>query len=756
MDKEKLRKTGDRCIYDEPAACTAWCPIHIDVTAFMAEMEKGDFYKAYKILEKRMPFTRLLGMICDHPCESVCVREAAGGAIKISELEKAAVAYGYAPPKKTLSIPKNAGKIAVIGGGLSGISAALELERKGFKVTIYEKSDKLGGCLWNYEGTKLDKAIIEEELQIFSKLNIEIILNSNISQNELKEIINENNAVFLGTGEWNENLQINPETFQVQGSSLFAGGRLLYKNGSIIFSVSSGRRAAASIERYVKGISMMAEREREGSFETPLKYELGDIEPAVPVDKNTDVYSEDEAACEAGRCFKCRCTKCIDSCSHMKKFDTNPKIYVRKIIHNEDTFLGTRYANKMINSCTMCGLCSERCHLGIGMKDIIQETRESMVEAGKMPLSAHDFALKDMQFSNSDQFFMVKTPPEKEKGDYLFYPGCQLSASYPEYVEKAYKYLLLRIKEGVGLMLGCCGAPADWAGRQDLMENSIQRIRDAWIKMDKPTFILACSSCCSIFEKYLPEIPFVSLWEIFDRYGLPETAQNGKNHILNVHDACSTRHNKNIQESLRNITVKLGYEIKELKYSKEKTKCCGYGGLVYFANREQAKDFVKDRVNESDEDLLVYCAMCKDLFVEGGKRTYHILDLIFGEDLDEAALKKMPNLSQRHANRAQLKKKLLKEFWDEDSKAQLFQMKNLVIPDEVWRIMDERYILREDIEKVIKHAQESGERFLNPKDGSYLTNQRIADVTYWVQYKEKDGTINVETVYSHRMDVKRE
>ncbi len=769
MDNEKLLKTGDRCIYDEPAACTARCPIHMDVAAFVAEMEKGDFNKAYKILEKRMPFTRVLGMICDHPCESACVRETAGGAIRISELEKAAVKHGYTPPKKVLPIPKNAGKAAVIGGGLSGISAALELDRKGFKVTIYEKSDKLGGRLWDYEGANLEKAIIEEELQIFSKLDIEVILNRRISQKELKEIIDENNAVFLGTGEWDENLQINPETFQVQYSSLFAGGRLLYKNGSTILSVSSGRRAAASIERYVKGLSMTAAREREGPFETPLKYEVDDIEPAAPVVRTTDVYSEDEAVNEAGRCFKCRCTKCIDSCGHMKKFNIVPKNYTRQINHNENVIMGTRYANKMINSCTMCGLCGEQCHVGINMKDIIQETRESMVEKGKMPPSAHDFALKDMEFSNSSHFFLVKSSPPKyaqslfkgdesgtEQADYLFYPGCQLSASSPEYVEKAYKYLLSRIKEGVGIMLGCCGAPADWAGRQDLMKNSIERLRDAWAEMGKPTFILACSSCCGIFEKYLPEIPFISLWEIFERYGLPETAKNGNNHILNVHDACSTRHNKNIHESLRNIAVKLGYEIQELKYSKEKTKCCGYGGLVYFANREQTKDFVKDRINETNEDFLVYCAMCKDLFVEGGKSTYHILDLIFGEGLDEIAHKKMPNLSQRHANRTQLKKKLLRELWNGDQEAELTQMENLIIPDEVWRIMDERYILLEDIEKVIKHAQESGERFFNPEDSSFLANQRIGNVTYWVRYIEKDGAIQVVTVYSHRMEVKKE
>jgi glutamate synthase (NADPH/NADH) small chain len=55
---------------------------------------------------------------------------------------------------------KPAGKVAVIGGGISGISAALELDRKGFQVTIYEKSEQLGGRLWDYEGANLDQGVL--------------------------------------------------------------------------------------------------------------------------------------------------------------------------------------------------------------------------------------------------------------------------------------------------------------------------------------------------------------------------------------------------------------------------------------------------------------------------------------------------------------------------------------------------------------------------------------------------------------------
>lgn len=789
--EKNLIESCENCLHDEPAASTAWCPIHVDVVSFMGEMEKGDFKKAYKLLEKRMPFAGLIGMICDHPCESACVRNKLDMAISVSELERAAVGYGKLPPKKGLPVPKTGGRAAVVGGGISGLTAAFELDRKGFEVTVFEASDRLGGSFWSFEGARLTKEAIEEELKIIDNLGIRVHLNRKVDGDELNRLMAEYDAVFLGTRQWGAKLRIDPDTFQVADLPLFVGGGLFYDNESVIYAVSSGKRAALSIERYVKKISLTASREREGAFATPLNYNLEGLKPSPRVIKTQEIYTQEQAMKEAARCLKCRCAECEKVCAHLQKFAVVPKSYARQIQINDNVIMGTRYANKMINSCTMCGLCSEQCPMSIDMEEIIRQTRQGMVEKGKMPVSAHDFALRDMEFSNSSLFYMVKSPPPipeelrgarerelftyprlsfskyaqsifkgdapgTEKMDYLFYPGCQLSASYPEYVEKSYKYLVSEIKEGVGLMLGCCGAPADWAGRKDLMEQSVERFMQVWNETGRPTFVLACSSCCAVFEKYLPEIPFVSLWEMFERYGLPEEAKSGEGKVLGVHDACATRHNAAIQESLRNITQKLGYKINELRYNKEKTKCCGYGGLVYYANREQSADFVKDRISESGDDLLVYCAMCKDLFVEGGKSTYHILDLIFGGDMEALSHKKMPNLSERHLNRANLKKKLLKELWNEMPQSEMNSRSDLIISDEIWRIMDERYILLEELEKVISHAQETGERFFNPADGTYLASLRIGSVTYWVRFAEEEGAVRVVSVYSHRMELVKE
>lgn len=784
MDLDKLLDISNQCIHSEPPTCVASCPVHMDVIAFVSEIEKGDFAKAYKVMENKIPFSRLIGNICDHPCERVCVREGYGGSIRISELEKSAIDLGYVPPKKPLLLPKTKGNVAIIGGGLSGCVTAVELDKKGYKVTIYEKTDRLGGALWAYEGKGLEALCIEEELSMIEKKGISVVYNTEITEQTLQTYMQQYDALYLGTGAWSKHYTIHPQTFQVDDTALFVGGKLQTQNPSVIFSASSGKRAAVSIDRYITKTSMSASREREGIFETKLDFKINNANLVESVEKTSARYLENEAIQEAKRCLKCQCTECIKACVHMQRFNITPDSYIRSINHNERIVLGTRSANLMINSCTECGLCKEVCPIGIGMKEIIHATRQSMVERKKMPLSAHDFALKDMHFSNSDAFSLIRAQPSKEasknlfyypviafsayarglykgsgKTGYLFYPGCQLSSTHTDYIGDIYKHLVGAIKNkeadnDVGLYLGCCGAPADWAGRLDLMPESIEKLHKTWQEMGEPTFILACSSCAATFEKYLPMVKTISLWEVFDTYGLPEVdIKKGKRELC-IHDACATRHNAKLHESVRSIVKTLGYSVEELEYSKEKAKCCGYGGLVSNANPEQAEDFVKDRIAESGQDVLVYCAMCKDALVKGNKRAYHLLDIIYGHEVNQEDSQKMPTLSERQNNRKRLKYKLLKEIWnEEESDMRPSYNFTLHIPDEIVALMEKRFILLSDVEKVVEHSLTHKERFFNPQTSDYLARLRVQNVTFWVKYEEQGSDITVKDVYSHRMEV---
>lgn len=751
MNLHDLLCKQDLCTNEEPSACITRCPLHVDIKSMIEEVAKGDFGKAYKILTKKLPFPNVMCRICDHVCESACVRQELGGCISIQELEKAIVKYGAGAPARSYPVPKNGKKVAVVGGGISGLTAAVDLDKKGYTVTIFEKESRLGGRMRSFSQDVISDEIINQELEFVNKGTIELKLNTQIKENEIDSLLKEYDAVYIGTGE-KIDLKVDRVTFQTEKEGIFAGGRAL-DDDSVIASVSSGRRAAISIDRFTQKKSLTAARENEGAYESKLRLNTKNIPHVPPINvqtKEEDGYSREEAVKEAARCLRCQCMECARACNHLRKYNMTPKKYIRQINLNESVILGDHYANKMINSCTMCGLCGTVCSSHLDLKDIVAETRKSMVSRGKMPPSAHDFALKDMEFSNSEEFAMQKHQPGFDKSKYAFFPGCHLSSSSPEYVKKVYDYLTSSTDEGVGLMLGCCGSPAEWAGREELFQSSMKILKEKWEQMGKPIVITACSSCTNIFDRYASEMEIVSLWEYIVEHGLPKDYKKKEKRSFTIHDSCTTRYNEKLQNSVRDIVKELGHDVEELEYSKERTKCCGYGGLVYYANKEQAEEFIKERISESDKDYIAYCAMCRDLFASEGKRSVHLLDLIFGEDLDALSERKGPRLSERRAQRKKLKADLLEKWGISVSKKTDL---GIIIKEEVKDLMESRWILSQDVEQVIEHAEAAGEKFLNPTTGHYLARKNILKVTFWVEYEKTEEGFIVHNAYSHRMEV---
>jgi len=386
------------------------------------------------------------------------------------------------------------------------------------------------------------------------------------------------------------------------------------------------------------------------------------------------------------------------------------------------------------------------------MADICLDARQSMVKKGKMPPSAHDFALRDMAFSNSDAFVLARHQPGFSASSVVFYPGCQLSASSPGQVAKAYEYLRQSISGGVGIMLGCCGAPAEWAGEKDLMEKTMKAFAEKWRQMGSPRIITACSSCYRVFRDYLKDAEVETLWSILAVNKLPQSGQKALMQAVAVHDTCSTRYDESVQENIRCILRKLGVNVTELGDNRHLTTCCSYGGLMSFANPEVAEKVVKRRIGESDIDYVTYCAMCRDNFSARGKRALHILDLIWAPDDEDPAARKGPGFSARHENRAKLKTQLLKDIWgekvaDEEEAIELYMDQKVAI------LMEKRMILVEDLQKVISYAESTGKKILDVSSGHFIAHYKPGSVTYWVEYSPHDSGFNIYNAYSHRMEV---
>ncbi|MCB9423405.1 MAG: (Fe-S)-binding protein, partial [Ardenticatenaceae bacterium] len=368
-----------------------------------------------------------------------------------------------------------------------------------------------------------------------------------------------------------------------------------------------------------------------------------------------------------------------------------------------------------------------------------------------MPPSAHDFALRDMAFSNSDKFTLARHQPGATTSAYVFFPGCQLAGSAPGQVTAVYDYLQANLDGGVGLMLGCCGAPANWAGRKDLHDDALAQFQASYNELGRPKVVLACSSCFQTFQARLPGVELVSLYAVLEEKGLPETAVHSPTDAIAIHDPCTTRYETAVQDSVRHLVGQLGYDVEELPRSRETTTCCGFGGLMVYANRDLAKKVVAQRIAESPADYVTYCAVCRDYFAAQGKPTRHLLDLIFGSAHDGGH---GPGFSQKHENRARLKRQILQERWGETVNGEEdYAGIKLNLSDEVLALMEDRLILAEDVQQVIAFAERTGQKLLSPATSHFLAQFRPNTVTYWVEYVPEDDGYTVFNAYSHRMDV---
>ncbi len=773
MDDKEMLAMEEKCIQEHAPACTAACPIHVDVRKMIEQIANKKFDAAFKTFHKKVPFPRIISRICSHPCQQHCIRGEKGGAILIAELEKICVDFGKTNLKLFKSMIKKDKRIAIIGGGLSGLTAALYLNEKGYDLEIFEKRSQIGGSVLNISEELLPRYLIEEDFDILDRLNIKINTNKEIkTETDFSEILSAFDVVYIGTGkdstlELNiekDNkgcIMINDQTYETSRKGIFAGGSLkTNKNGyDPLLSIIDGKQAAISIDRYFKKASLTISREYDGCYDSQLYVNLEGIEEAAPIIPK-DIksgYTKEEAVQEALRCIQCSCLECVKECKYLEHFKGYPKKYIREIANNLVIVIGLRMAKPLVNSCMLCGLCEEICHNQVNMSRICKYAREKMVKTDHMPPPIHDFPINDMLFSNSDRFALYRHQPGLNNSDFAFFPGCQLAASRPDAVIKSYQYLTDKLDNGVGLFLRCCGAPAEWAGKKDIFDQETEDFYDIWKKAGSPKLVLACSTCYQMIKTYFPDIPIVSLWEVYDQYGLPEETSNVevKDKVLTIHDACTTRYEPQIHDSVRSIINQLGYSIEELAFSKDKTKCCGYGGLVSFANPELTDDIIKSRISESERDYVAYCAICRDYFAGKGKATWHLLDLIYGSKQENAALKKGPGYSQKRENRIKLRSQILRELWGEvvESNREDFEKIQLVVSEEVKDKMEERLILLEDIQRVIEHAERTGAKVYDPEKDCFIAYYKPGIITYWAEYKKEGEQYIVLTAYSHRIEI---
>ncbi len=208
------------------------CPLGNNIPAFIKEVKEENYKKAYEILSETTVLSAVCGRICPHTkqCEGSCVRGIKGNPVNIGELERIVGDFAIKENYKISSEKneKNNMKIAIIGSGPAGLTAAGFLLKNGYDVTIYEKHDYLGGLLVHgIPEFRLPKKIVKETIDNILDLGLKVEYNKELGKNlEIDELCKKYDAIFIAIGA-NISTQMGVEGENLEG--VFGGNELLEK-----------------------------------------------------------------------------------------------------------------------------------------------------------------------------------------------------------------------------------------------------------------------------------------------------------------------------------------------------------------------------------------------------------------------------------------------------------------------------------------------------------------------------------------------
>ncbi|MBO5323357.1 MAG: NADPH-dependent glutamate synthase [Oscillospiraceae bacterium] len=203
---EQAIEEAGRCLKCKNPKCVEGCPVNVRIPEFIAKVQEGDFKAAYEIITSTNALPALSGRVCpqESQCESKCVRGIKGEPVAIGRLERF-VADWYrenvnAMPEK---VPSNGIKVAVVGSGPAGMTAASDLAKMGYVVTMFEALHTAGGVLvYGIPEFRLPKAIVANEIVKLQAQGVEVMTNMVIGRvltiDELFEMGYK--AVFVGSG----------------------------------------------------------------------------------------------------------------------------------------------------------------------------------------------------------------------------------------------------------------------------------------------------------------------------------------------------------------------------------------------------------------------------------------------------------------------------------------------------------------------------------------------------------------------------
>ncbi|MBM3322175.1 FAD-dependent oxidoreductase, partial [candidate division WOR-3 bacterium] len=187
------------------APCRIACPSGVNAQGYVALISQRKFKEAYDLVRERLPFVGICGRVCHHPCEQECNRKEYESPVSIRTLKRFIADYAYQHGATPYPAPaaERAEKVAVIGAGPAGLTCALDLRARGYKVTVLEASSHAGGMMrWGIPAYRLPRETLDREIKDIADTGVELKLNTPVqSTDEVQKLLGQGYAaVFMALG----------------------------------------------------------------------------------------------------------------------------------------------------------------------------------------------------------------------------------------------------------------------------------------------------------------------------------------------------------------------------------------------------------------------------------------------------------------------------------------------------------------------------------------------------------------------------
>ena len=362
--------------------CQLICPARMEIPRMIRQIAAGDMVGASATVREEIALPAVLGRICPAPCEKGCRRGHHDAPLGIMRLKRFVADADLSSDSAYVPVPlPDTGKrVAIIGAGPTGLSAAYYLRLKGHSCTVYDQNEQPGGMLrYGVPEQDLPRDILDAEIETIRRTGIDLRLGTAVEGTAMPDICGEYDAVALAVGcaspetlgtfgvkTGKRGIAVNSSTLQSSLANVFAGGDAVRETRMTVTSCAAGKTLSVTIDQFLAGQPVTGRRQKfnsslgrllEGEMDEFLK-EAADrprVEPSAP----DGGYAEAEAGQEATRCLHCDCRKATrcDLRDHAEEYAAKQRRFrgeQRRSFRQLRQCAGVVYEP---GKCVKCGIC---------------------------------------------------------------------------------------------------------------------------------------------------------------------------------------------------------------------------------------------------------------------------------------------------------------------------------------------------------------------------------------------------------------